>query len=70
MKGDGLMKDNGRYQAITLGKEALILDTLEGHLWLWGKSNDGRLFIFYQGQVSPGKEMGDIVDQFPSEEPK
>jgi hypothetical protein len=30
------MENNGRYQAITLGKEALILDTQEGHLWLWG----------------------------------
>ncbi len=68
MKGFKHMGNNGRYQAITLGKEALILDTQEGHLWLWGKSNDGRFFIFYQGQVSPGQAMGDIVDRFPGED--
>jgi hypothetical protein len=61
------MENNGRYQAITLGKEALILDTQEGHLWLWGVRENGNCVLIYQGQVSPGQEMGEIIDQFPSE---
>jgi hypothetical protein len=61
----------GKYQAVSMsGNSALILDTEEGHLWSLGASKEKGVFLVYQGRVSPGKEMGDIVDQFPSEEPK
>ena len=67
----------GRYQAIALsteGKtkgafEVLILDTKEGHMWVWtyltagtGERNGG-ITILYSGKVAPGKQIGTIIDQ-------
>lgn len=62
-----------RFQAvpITAGadfgtEKALILDTLEGHLWIWTESpatesETGGRYIIYQGQLYPGKEVGEVV---------
>ena len=49
-------------------EKALILDTVAGHLWVWiespavGKREGGR-YVIYQGQLVPGREMGDIILQ-------
>ena len=64
-----------RYQAVPISpgfefgtEKALILDTLAGHMWLWvespavGEENGGR-YIIYQGQLAPGKEMGEVILQ-------
>ena len=63
----------GRYQAIPIdpgegygAEKALILDTVSGHLWIWIESptvddDPGGRFLIYQGQLVPGKTMGDII---------
>lgn len=65
----------GRYQAIPIdpgegygAEKALILDTLSGHLWIWIESptvddDPGGRFLIYQGQLTPGRKMGDIIDK-------
>lgn len=65
---------DGRYQAIPIdpaqgygAEKALILDTVSGHLWIWIESpavddEPGGRFLIYQGQLVPGKTMGDIID--------
>ena len=62
-----------RYQVVPLhpgyefgSEKALILDTVAGHLWIWVESpaigkRDGSRYVIYQGQLTPGREMGDIV---------
>ncbi len=62
-----------RYQAVPINagsdfgtEKALILDTMEGHLWIWTESpatdtETGGRYIIYQGQLFPGKEIGDVV---------
>jgi hypothetical protein len=62
-----------RYQAIPLhpgyefgSEKALILDTVAGHMWIWVESpaigkRDGGRYVIYQGQLTPGREMGDIM---------
>lgn len=64
-----------RYQVAPLGAgmgfnpdKALILDTASGHLWLWvesppAESAPGGRYLIYQGQVRPGKAMGEIIEQ-------
>ena len=54
----------GRYQIVfgpqprSMGPAAaLILDTQDGHLWVWFRRNE----IYYQGQLRPGKEMGERI---------
>jgi len=47
-------------------EKALILDTVAGHMWIWVESpavdtRDGGRYLIYQGQLEPGREMGDIV---------
>ena len=59
------MNENGRYQAVALGPDALILDTQEGHLWLWGAANN-EILLAYQGRVTPCEKMGDVVCQLPA----
>jgi hypothetical protein len=62
-----------RYQVVPLHpgyefgtEKALVLDTVAGHMWIWvespavGKREGGR-YVIYQGQLVPGREMGDIV---------
>ena len=62
-----------RYQVVPLHpgyefgtEKALILDTVAGHMWIWVESpavdkRDGGRYVIYQGQLTPGREMGDIV---------
>jgi hypothetical protein len=47
-------------------EKALILDTVAGHMWIWIESpavdkREGGRYLIYQGQLEPGREMGDIV---------
>jgi hypothetical protein len=56
--------------------KALILDTESGHLWLWledagSEVEGGTRMLIYQGQVRPGKQMGDIIEQqeWPAKKP-
>ena len=65
----------GRYQAIPIdpgagygAEKALIVDTVAGHLWVWIESptvdsDPGGRFLIYQGQLVPGKKMGDIIEK-------
>lgn len=58
----------GRYQAVRMDSNAVfILDTQEGHLWVWVIQKDTRgqpaEFLFYQGQVVPGSSMGELIDR-------
>lgn len=64
----------GRYQAVPVynpsdgSSKVFILDTQNGQLWTWmevGASSSGAAgrFLIYQGQVRPGKQMGEIVDE-------
>ena len=64
-----------RYQVVPLHpgyefgtEKALILDTVAGHLWIWVESpavndKDGGRYVIYQGQLAPGREMGDIISE-------
>lgn len=63
----------GRYVAVPIEgglnygtEKALLVDTVAGHLWIWVESasvNDqpGGRYVIYQGQLEPGKEMGEIM---------
>ena len=65
----------GRYQAIPIdpgqgygAEKALILDTVGGHLWIWiesaaAETEPGGRYLIYQGQLTPGKEMGEIIEK-------
>jgi hypothetical protein len=49
--------DVGRFQAIRVkDSSTFILDTQEGHMWVWTLGE-----LVYQGIVKPGKTMGDVV---------
>jgi len=62
-----------RYQAIPIDsgtefgtEKALIIDTLAGHMWIWTESpatdeEPGGRYVIYQGQLTPGSEMGEVV---------
>ena len=75
--------ETGRYQAVVLpetgrsgpnmatNSRVLILDTVEGHLWLWGENEairDGEsklkfgAVLTYEGRVRPGQRMGEVID--------
>jgi hypothetical protein len=72
--------EDGRYQALPLavadggkgGGRALILDTRDGHVWVWsenellnspgGQRRYGSGFI-YQGKLRPGTQPGEIIEQ-------
>ena len=65
----------GRYQAIPIdpgegygAEKALLVDTIAGHLWIWIESptvddDPGGRFLIYQGQLVPGKKMGEIIEK-------
>ena len=69
------VRAESRYEVVPLHpgyefgtEKALILDTVAGHLWVRIESpsvgdRDGGRYIIYQGQVVPGREMGDIILQ-------
>ncbi len=62
-----------RFQAIPIdsgaeygAEKALIIDTLAGHMWIWTESpatdrEPGGRYVIYQGQLTPGSEMGEVV---------
>jgi hypothetical protein len=72
----------GRYQAILLQPgsirelpNVLILDTVEGHMWLWHQEATSvpkkqfepvkvETFINYQGKLRPGKTMGELMEKW------
>jgi hypothetical protein len=48
-----------------------IIDSRDGHMWIWEKNmprpgSDGKkgfgTLITYQGQVKPGKKIGEIIN--------
>lgn len=71
--------EDGRYEALPLagaegnqgGGRALILDTREGHVWVWsenelltapdGSRRYGAGFI-YQGKLRPGTRPGELIE--------
>ena len=64
----------GRYQAVPVynpsdgSSKVFIVDTQNGQLWTWmevGASSSGAAgrFLIYQGQVRPGKRMGEIIEE-------
>ncbi|MGE3773217.1 MAG: hypothetical protein AB7I32_09855 [Gammaproteobacteria bacterium] len=62
-----------RFQAIPIDsgtefgtEKALIIDTLAGHMWIWTESpatdeEPGGRYVIYQGQLTPGSTMGEVV---------
>jgi hypothetical protein len=49
--------DVGRFQAIRVkDSSTFILDTQEGHMWVWTLGE-----LVYQGIIKPGKTMGEVV---------
>ena len=64
-----------RYQAVPLNpgyefgtEKAFLLDTLAGHMWIWVESPSigdkaGGRYLIYQGQLQPGKNVGEIIHQ-------
>lgn len=69
-------EEAGRYQAIDLrgagvnapGNRVLILDTKDGHLWMWSEAQtpDGRGPITYQGKVESAESLGDVAGPEPA----
>ncbi|MDB9823013.1 hypothetical protein OAC89_04855 [Deltaproteobacteria bacterium] len=58
----------GRFQSVRMDSNAIfIIDTMEGHLWVWVIQNDSAgqpaEFLFYQGQVTPGSNMGELINR-------
>lgn len=71
--------DEGRYQAFPLGgteagrsgARAFIIDSREGHVWIWSENElvsgpDGRrrygAGFVYQGRLRPGSQPGEVID--------
>ena len=64
-----------RYQAVPLNpgyefgtEKAFLLDTLAGHMCIWVESPSigdkaGGRYLIYQGQLQPGKSVGEIIHQ-------
>ncbi|MEW5967348.1 MAG: hypothetical protein AB1720_10215 [Pseudomonadota bacterium] len=82
MAAGGALADEGRYQALPLagatggqgGGRAFILDTREGHVWIWSENEpivapDGRrrygAGFIYQGRLRPGSQPGELIDPQP-----
>lgn len=78
----GAYAEDGRYQALPLrgaeggqgGGRALILDTRDGHVWIWSENEpisapDGRrrygAGFIYQGKLRPGTQPGELIEQQP-----
>ena len=75
--------EDGRYQAfvlqeaggaggtVTLMPSVFIIDSRDGHMWIWEKNMplpgpDGKrgfgTLITYQGKVRPGSKVGEIIN--------
>lgn len=64
-----------RYQAVPLNpgyefgtEKAFLLDTLAGHMWIWVESpsvgdKQGGRYLIYQGQLQPGKTVGEVIHE-------
>jgi hypothetical protein len=64
-----------RYQIISLSEgvdlgseKVMVLDTTSGHLWGWtetpsSRGSPGGRVIIYQGQVRPGRRIGDVIER-------
>lgn len=64
-----------RYQAVPLNpgyefgtEKAFLLDTLAGHMWIWVESPSvgdkvGGRYLIYQGQLHPGKTVGEVIHE-------
>lgn len=76
----GAQAEDGRYQALPLagaeggkgGGRALILDTRDGHVWVWSENeliaapDGGRRYgtgFIYQGKLRPGSQVGEFIEQ-------
>jgi hypothetical protein len=76
----GAFAEDGRYQALPLsgaeasktGARAFILDTRDGHVWIWSENElitapDGRrrygAGFIYQGKLRPGSQPGEMIEQ-------
>jgi hypothetical protein len=80
MLSSAALAEDGRYEALPLagsdggqgGGRALILDTRDGHVWVWsenelitapdGSRRYGSGFI-YQGKLRPGSKPGEMIEQ-------
>jgi hypothetical protein len=59
----GSKENVGRFQAVHLSNETIfIIDSQEGHIWLWLLNNEGS-FLIYEGQLFPGTRMGEIIEK-------
>lgn len=74
------LAEGGRYEALPLsstegsktGTRAFILDTRDGHVWIWSENElitapDGRRHygsgFIYQGKLRPGSQPGEMIEQ-------
>jgi hypothetical protein len=56
----------GRFQAVAMDDSSVvILDTQEGHVWMWDLSGLGTVSMVYGGQVFLGENMGEMVQSVP-----
>lgn len=72
--------EDGRYQAVPLpgieagrtGSRALILDSRDGHVWVWSENEltvapDGsrryNAGFIYQGKLRPGGQPGELLER-------
>jgi hypothetical protein len=57
----------GRFQACSIEEGLVfIIDTKEGHMWLWRPGTIGEpkaIILMYQGQLCPGAQMGHVIDR-------
>ena len=79
------LAQTGRYQAVVipeagrtaqnanLSSRVLILDTVEGHLWIWGENEalydrSGKprfgAALIYQGRIRQGTRMGEVIETY------
>jgi len=59
-------RSDGRFQALRVDDASVfILDTREGHFWLWRISKVGTLSLLYGGHVRPAATMGEVIDRVP-----
>jgi hypothetical protein len=72
-----VLAGEGRYEALSLGSaegggtRALILDSREGHVWVWTENElvaapDGsrryKTGFVYQGRLRPGARPGEMIE--------
>jgi len=66
-----LQRAGGSSGSVSLMPSVFIIDSRDGHMWIWEKnmplpgSDANRGFgtlITYQGQVKPGKKIGEIIN--------